>query len=42
MQNNPSSPSAETLIFEYKKPKYHISCSEFYEYCEKEKLINLN
>ena len=30
------------FIYEYKKPKKHITCMEFYEYIETQKLIKLN
>ena len=29
-------------LYEYKKPKYHISCDEFYKYIETQKIINTN
>lgn len=29
-------------IHEYKKPKFHISVQEFYEYCESEPYIDLD
>lgn len=28
-------------IYEYEKPKYNISCSEFYNYCEKGIILNI-
>lgn len=31
-----------TFVYQYDKPKYHISCDKFYEYCENSKLIKLN
>ncbi len=30
------------LLYEYKKPNYHISVNEFYNYCEKGKNIDFN
>lgn len=34
--------STYTFVYEYTKPKEHINCQDFYHYCEKQKLINLN
>lgn len=31
-----------TFVYEYKKPKSHITCYEYYKYCETQKLIKLN
>lgn len=31
-----------TFIYYYEKPRFHISCKEFYDYCERGKLIKLN
>ena len=33
---------AFTFVYEYQKPKYHISCNEFYHYMETQKLMKLN
>jgi len=33
---------AETLIYKYKKPEYHITCSEFYQYIETQEKIKIN
>jgi hypothetical protein len=34
--------SQNTFVYEYNKPKNHISCQEFYDYIETQKLIKLN
>ena len=31
-----------TIVYEYEKPPYHISCEEFYEFAEKGTIIKLN
>ena len=31
----------EIKIFEYSKPKYHLNCIEFMNYCENSKIINI-
>lgn len=36
------SDDAYTFVYEYQKPQSHINCSEFYKYCESQKLIKLN
>ena len=30
-----------TSIYEYKLPPYHLTCDEFYEYCQNSKLIEI-
>lgn len=39
--NNSTINQAPTYIFEYTKPKYHITCNEFYKYCENEKKVDI-
>ena len=34
--------SEYTFVYEYNKPKTHISCQEFYDYVETQKLVKLN
>lgn len=34
--------SEHTFIYEYQQPKLHISCQEFYDYIETQKLVKLN
>ena len=36
------SSDAVVIVYEYEKPEYHLSCLEFYKYCESQKIINLN
>lgn len=36
------SSDAVTIVYEYEKPEYHLSCLDFYKYCESQKIINLN
>lgn len=36
------SEDANLFVYEYAKPKSHISCTEFYQYMETQKLIKLN
>ncbi len=31
-----------TFVYQYDKPKYHLNCDEFYQYCESSKLLKLN
>ena len=31
----------ETFIYKYNKPKYHISCDEFYSYIKTQERINI-
>lgn len=33
--------NAHLFLYEYQKPNFHISCSEFYKYIETQKLIEL-
>lgn len=40
--NDYISKDAFTFVYEYEKPKEHISCTEFYKYIETQKLIKLN
>lgn len=42
MDHNYVSSNAYVFLYEYNKPKAHISCDEFYKYMETQKLIKLN
>ena len=42
IESNPASEYAYTFIYEYEKPKEHITCTEFYNYIETQKLIKIN
>lgn len=42
IKSHNTSKDAPTIIYEYKKPKYHITCQEMYDYCETQKIIKLN
>ena len=33
--------NANLYLYEYKKPKEHISCNDFYKYIETQKLIKI-
>lgn len=41
-EHNYLSPNSFIYIYEYQKPKYHITCEEFYQYIETQKLIKTN
>lgn len=34
--------NSKVFLYEYEKPKYHITCSDFYKYIETQKLIETN
>ena len=36
-----SNTNKNIIIYEYSKPKYHISVQEFYKHCEQGTIINL-
>ena len=33
--------TAKTYVYEYSKPKKHLSCLEFYKYCESQKFVEI-
>lgn len=37
-----ASKDAYTFVYEYEKPQEHITCQEYYNYCETQKLVKLN
>ena len=39
---NPTNDNINIYIYEYNKPKYHITCDEFYKYIETQKLIKFD
>lgn len=41
IENNPTNTPAPTYIFEYLKPEYHLTCNEFYAYCENGKKVTI-
>ena len=41
-EHNYVSDNAYIFVYEYQKPREHISCEEFYKYIETQKLIKLN
>lgn len=41
LKENKVSGDSKTYIYEYNKPKKHLSCLDFYKYCESQKLINI-
>lgn len=41
-EDNKNIDTTNTFIYKYNKPAYHITCSEFYNYIETQKLIKLN
>lgn len=34
--------NSKVFLYEYEKPKYHITCNDFYKYIETQKLIETN
>lgn len=42
INSHEASKNAYTFVYEYQKPPIHISCMEYYAYCETQKLIKLN
>lgn len=42
INSHEASKNAYTFVYEYQKPPTHISCREYYAYCETQKLIKLN
>lgn len=42
IKSNPSSINSYTFIYKYQQPPYHITCKEYYQYCETQELIKVN
>lgn len=42
IKSNKTNENAFTFIYEYEKPKQHLSCSEMYKYMETQKLVKIN
>lgn len=40
LSHNEVRKNSNLFLYEYEKPKYHISCDDFYKYIETQKLIN--
>lgn len=42
IKSHKTNKNSPTIIYEYDKPNYHITCDQMYKYCELQKIVKLN